>query len=221
MFYATYAYQFPGGDMDDRFGNNSSVGGGFQWKIIENWLFGAEYVYLFGNDVKVEGEIMNNIKTSSGRIITTAGNFASYSIQERGYYISGRFGKLFPVLSPNPNSGFFVMGSFGYFQHKIRIEVVDNNIPQLFDDYKKGYDRLASGFGISEMIGYMFLSNSKLVNFFIGMEFNQAWTRPRRDVNFDTMMPDEKSKRFDTLLGIKVGWIIPIFGMVPDKLYYY
>ena len=78
MFYATYAYQFPGGDMADRFGNNSSVGGGFKWKSKQNWLFGAKYVYLFGNDVKIANDIMSNIKTSSGQIINNAGNFASY-----------------------------------------------------------------------------------------------------------------------------------------------
>lgn len=221
MFYATYAYQFPGGDLADRYGNNSSVGGGFKWKSKQNWLFGAEYVYLFGNNVKVTDQIMNNIKTSSGQIINSAGNFASYSIQERGYYISGRFGKLFPLLSPNPNSGFFLMGSLGYFQHKIRIEVTDNNIPQLRDDYKKGYDRLASGFGISEMLGYMYLSNNRLINLFVGVEFNQAWTKPKRDVNFDTMEPDELSNRFESLAGIKVGWIIPIFKRLPNKVYYY
>jgi len=221
MFYATYAYQLSGGDLADRFGNNSSIGGGFQWKISQNWIFGAEYLYLFGNDVRVADQIMSNLKTINGNIINNAGNFASYSVQERGYYISGRFGKLFPVLSPNPNSGIVVMGSLGYFQHKIRIEITDNNAPQLFDDYKKGYDRLAGGFGISEFIGYMYLSNSRFINFFIGVEFNQAWTRPKRDVNFDTMKPDEITNRFDILSGIKVGWIVPIFKRVPNKYYYF
>ena len=38
MFHATYSYQFPGGDMADRFGNNSSIGGGFLYKTNQNWL---------------------------------------------------------------------------------------------------------------------------------------------------------------------------------------
>jgi len=164
---------------------------------------------------------MGNLKTNNGNIINNAGNFTSYSLQERGYFISGRFGKLFPVFNPNPNSGIVIMGSLGYFQHKIRIEVTDNNAPQLIDDYNKGYDRLAGGFCISEFIGYMYLSNSRLLNFFIGLEFNQAWTKPKRDVNFDTMKPDEITNRFDILSGIKVGWVVPVFKRVPEKYYFY
>ena len=182
MFYATYSYQFPGGDLAERFGNNSSIGGGFSWKTNQNWIFGAEFNFLFGNDVKIADQIMNNLKTEDGAIINMAGNYTSYSIYERGYYISARVGKLIPVLSPNPNSGITIIGSLGYFQHKIRIEVVDNSAPQLQDDYKKGYDRLAGGFGVSEFIGYTYLSNSRLLNFYLGFEINQAWTKARRDV---------------------------------------
>jgi hypothetical protein len=221
MFYATYSYQFPGGDLTERYGNNSSIGGGFSWKTSKNWFIGTEFNFLFGNDVKISDQIMNNLKTDDGQIIDMSGTFTSYSIYERGYYISGRFGKLFPVLSPNPNSGIVVMGSLGYFQHKIRIEVLENSAPQLLNDYKKGYDRLAGGFGISEFIGYMYLGNSRLFNFFAGFEINQAWTKPLRDVNFDTGKPDPILNRFDVLYGIKVGWIVPLFERLPQKYYYY
>jgi hypothetical protein len=221
MFYGTYSYQFPGGDLTERYGNNSSVGGGFMWKTKPNWIFGAEFNFLFGNDVKIADQIMGNLKTEDGYIISMSGNFTSYSIYERGYYISGRIGKLIPVLSPNPNSGITIIGSLGYLQHKIRIEVPDNTAPQIDGDYKKGYDRLAGGFAVSEFIGYTFLSNSKLLNFYLGFEINQAWTKPLRDVNFDTGEVDPLKSRFDVLYGIKVGWIIPLFDRMPEKYYYY
>jgi hypothetical protein len=221
MFYATYSYQFPDGDLTERFGNNSSIGGGFMLKTRLNWMFGAEFNFLFGNDVKIADQIMGNLKTEDGVIINMAGNFTSYSIYERGFYISGRIGKLIPILSPNPNSGITLFGSLGYLQHKIRIEVPENTAPQLNDDYKRGYDRLAGGFGMSEFIGYTYLSNSKLFNFFFGFEINQAWTKPLRDVNFDTGEPDPIQKRFDLLYGIKAGWIIPLFERKPAKYYYY
>jgi len=70
MFYVTYAYQFPGGDMADRFGNNSSIGGGFQWKTNKNWIAGGEFLFLFGNKVKIADDIMNNLKTENGYIIS-------------------------------------------------------------------------------------------------------------------------------------------------------
>ena len=221
MFHATYSYQFPGGDMADRFGNNSSIGGGFLYKTNQNWLLGAEFNFLFGDNVKVADQIMGNLKTDEGNIINMAGNFTSYFIYERGYYISGRLGGILPFLQANPNSGITVIGSAGYFQHKIRIEVADNTAPQLLDDYKKGYDRLAGGLGMSEFIGYTYLSNSKLINFYLGFEINQSWSKAKRDVNFDTGEPDPKLNRYDVLYGIKVGWIIPLFKRLPEKYYYY
>ena len=220
MIYASYAYQIPGGDMADRFGNNSVISGGFMLKSATNWLYGADFSFLFGNKVKISEEIMQNLKTELGYIIDDGGSYAEYSLFERGYYISARFGKLISVLTPNPNSGFIVMGSAGYLQHKIRIEVLDNSVPQLNDDYKKGYDRLTGGFGINEFIGYMYLSNNNLLNFYGGIEFNQAWTKPLREVNFDTRLPDEHQNRFDSSFGFRIGWMIPFFKRMPEKYYY-
>lgn len=221
MFYASYAVQKPGGDMADRFGNNSVLSGGFQWKTTSNWLFGGDFNFIFGSDIKNEAEIMSNIKTVSGNIIDNSGSFAYYNLFERGFYINGKVGKVFPVLSPNPNSGFMVTAGFGYLQHKIRIEVTNNTAPQLAGDYKRGYDRLAAGFTTNQFVGYIFMSNSRLLNFFGGFEFVQAWTTPQRDANFDTKLPDPVSNRFDLLNGIRIGWIVPIFTREPEKFYYY
>ncbi len=221
MFYAAYSYQIPGGDMAERYGNNSAIGGGFQVKTHSNWIVGAEFQFLFGNNIKIADQIMNNLKTEDGNIIDMAGNFASYSLLERGYYLSARFGKLFPVLSPNPNSGILVSGGFGYLQHKIRIEVSNNSAPQIDGDYKRGYDRLAGGPCISEFIGYLYVGNSRLLNFYGGFEFNQAWTIAKRDVNFDTQKPDAVKNRFDVLSGFKIGWIMPLFRRMPEKIYFH
>jgi len=221
MFYASYAVQFPRGDLADRYGINSNIGGGFKWKTDHNWLFGADFSFIFGNAVKNEGQYLTNLKTESGNIIDLSGGFAAYSLMERGYFVSMNIGKLIPVLSPNPNSGILIQASAGYFQHKLRIEVLQNAAPQLRGDYKKGYDRLTGGFGINEFIGYMYLSNSRLVNFYAGFEFTQAWTQPYRDVYFDTRKPDPLQNRVDLLNGFKVGWIIPIFERQPEKFYLY
>ena len=42
MIGATFAYQFPGGDLADRFGNNMNIGAVFQWKYKSNWIIGVE-----------------------------------------------------------------------------------------------------------------------------------------------------------------------------------
>lgn len=221
MFYASYTFQVPGGDLSDRFGTNSAIGGGFQFKTATNWTVGANFDFIFGDKVHNTDSLMLNLRTEGGQIIDMAGNFADISLFERGFTIMARVGKVIPVLSPNPNSGFFISASAGYIQHKIRIEVLSNTAPQLNGDYKKGYDRLTGGFAIKQFVGYIFLSDNRLLNFYGGFEFTQSWTKPLREVNFDTMEPDPITNRFDVLNGFKVGWIIPIFQREPEKFYYY
>jgi hypothetical protein len=221
LFYAAYALQFPGGDLSDRYGINSNIGGGFLWKTDQNWIVGADFNSMFGNDLKNGNELLQNIKTQTGHIIDMGGTFANYSLYERGYYTTAKFGKLVPVLSPNPNSGFVILAGAGYLQHKTRIEVENNTVPQLTGDYKRGYDRLTGGLVLTQFVGYMYLSNSRVFNFFGGVEFCQAWTKPLRDVNFDTRLPDAETNRLDLLTGFKLGWIVPIFPREPEKFYYY
>ncbi|MEM9024896.1 MAG: hypothetical protein AAGB22_14210 [Bacteroidota bacterium] len=51
----SYAYQIPGGDLNDRFGPNSNVGGAVYLKTKSNWLFGGDVSFLFGGDVEETG----------------------------------------------------------------------------------------------------------------------------------------------------------------------
>lgn len=222
MFYFNYTLQFPGGDLVDRFGISSGVGGGFQWKTHKNWIFGFEYNYIFGGDIKNEDQLMANIKTHNGQIIDNGGTFANYTTSERGFHTSFKFGKLIPISGKNRNSGIVIMGSIGYLQHRIRIENIDNIAPQIEGDYEYGYDRLTGGFSISEFIGYSYIGNTRLLNFYAGFEFVQGFTSPKREVNFDTRQPDPVQNRMDMLNGIKLAWIIPIGkrGTVNDEYYY-
>lgn len=221
MFYASYNFQIPIGDLSDRFGVNSNVGGGFLYKTASGFYLGADFNYIFGKDIRIGDELMSNLKTEAGNIIDLSGNWTSYALFERGYYVRGKFGKLLNFVAPNPNSGIVLMGGAGYLQHKVRIQVENNTAPQLQGDYKRGYDRLTGGICISEFIGYQYLGNSRLVNFMGGFEFVQGWTSPLRDVNFDTGEPDEKQSRFDGLIGFRIAWIIPIYTRMPEEFYYY
>jgi hypothetical protein len=219
MLYVSYSYQWPGGDLKDRFGSNSNIGGGFQLKLKSNWIFGADFNYLFSNKVNGSDSLFRAIDTDDGYLIDQNGELTAPLVYERGYYTSVRFGKLFPVLSPNPNSGPFIMGSVGLLQHKIRIENPGNAAPQIVGDYVKGYDQLTNGIGISEFIGYMYMGNQRLISFFGGVEFTQAFTQSRRSYDFNLGARDAK-KRTDLLWGFKVGWIIPFYKRVPKGYYY-
>jgi len=220
LFYATYSYQFPGGDLAKRFGSNSSIGGGFMFKTKSNWLFGVEGNFLFGQTIKNSDSLLVIITNKEGFIIDANGMIADIIYYERGFSFFAKFGKLIPVFSPNPNSGFLIMAGGGYLQNKIRIHNPGNTAPQLLGDYKKGYDRLNGGFSLTGSIGYLYLSNTRLLNFYLGFEFTQAWTKSMRDYNFDTEKKDD-TRYSSQYYGIKVCWLIPLYKRTPKEYYLY
>jgi len=220
MIYATYSYQFPGGDLAVRFGSNSSIGGGFLVKTKSNWLIGVEGNFQFGSSVKNQDSLFTSISTPEGYIIDANGKIADVVLYMRGFSFFGSFGKLFPWVGPNPNSGFTLMAGAGYLQNKMRILNPDNTAPQLQGDYRKGYDRQNGGIALTATVGYLYMSSSRLLNFSLGFEFIQAWTKSRREVDFNTGKPDP-AKLSSQYYGIKATWNIPLYRRSPKEFYLY
>ncbi len=214
-----YSYHVPGGDMLERFGNNSTIGAGLNYKLKSNWTIGAEISYLFGSNIK-DTSILDHLKTNTGYIINEYGEYGNILLTERGFYAGCKFGRVFSVLGPNPNSGIVFNIGVGLLQHHIHIENKDNNTPPVLKEYRKGYDRLTNGLSLREFVGYQYLGNKNILNFYVGLEAFQAWTMCRRDFNFDTMQRDD-TKRKDYLFGIRVGWILPLYVRTPNEYYYY
>ncbi len=221
FFYGFYGYQWPGGGMKDQFGSNSVIGLGFEWKSASNWLFDAEYNFIFGNNVKNTREIFKNLLTSDGNIISGGGTPALVGTFERGNIVGIKFGKLFPVSKSNLNSGIFIMAGTGYMMHKIRIEIENEGTPQLYGDYKRGYDRLSGGFMLTQSAGFMFFGKSNLMNFTVSVEAFEGWNKAYRDYYFDTMAPAPEGRQFDFLVGPKIAWMIPISARNAGAYYYY
>jgi len=220
LIYATYAYQFPGGDLAKQFGSNSNIGGGVMFKTKHNWLFGAEGNYLFGQSVKNSDALLKGISTSDGFVIDANGYLADIVFYESGFNVFAKFGKVIPLLAPNPNSGFTLIAGAGYIQDKIRIHVIGNTAPQLLGDYLKGYDRLNGGIAVTGSLGYMYLSNKRLLNFSVSLEFMQAWTNPYRERDFDTGKKDTR-KLNSQFYAIRFNWMIPLYRRVPKEFYLY
>lgn len=220
MINFSYAYQLPGADLAQRFGNNYNLGGGLEYFTSEsNLIFGIEGGYLFGNTVKFD--VLDNLRNDEGFIIGNDKAPADIQLRQRGFYLGALIGKLFSLSSKNPRSGLRLTGSVGILQHKIRIQDdPSRSVPQLLDDYKKGYDRLSNGLAFNEFIGYQLLSQDRRINFYIGFEFTQAFTQNRRSINFDTRMKEDE-KRFDMLYGFRAGWVLPFyFGKGSDEIFY-
>src|ERR1700752_2186462 len=121
MLCPSFAYQLPGGNLADRFGYNFNVGGSFILKTKSNWLFGVEGQFLFGDQVK-ENNILDSINTQQGFVIGTNGGYADIFLFERGFHFLAKAGRVFPVISPNKNSGVVATIGLGLLQHKIRIQ---------------------------------------------------------------------------------------------------
>ncbi len=219
MFHGNFGLHLPGGDLDERFGNNLLAGAGFLYKTDRNWFWGVEADFLFGTDVK-EDDLFRDLETETGFMIDASGMYADVFLSERGFRLGPKLGRLIPLQKSKPDAGLMIIISPGLLQHKIRIDDRNNATPQVDDDYIRGYDRLSNGFAMQEFIGYFHTGEYRLTSFFAGLEFNQAWTRSRRDWDFDRMGKDNK-KRFDMLSGIKFGWVIQLSGGKPKEYYYY
>ena len=219
MIGVSYGMQFPHADMGKRFGMYSGIGGQFGLKLKSRVYLGLKIHYIFGGNVK-EDNILDNIRTSEGGIIEVGGELTDPILEMTGYsaFVSG--GYLFPVIGPNPNSGILVTSGFGILQHRIKIDYRDAQIPQLNETYRKGYDRLTNGFAMNQFIGYMHFGRRKLINFYAGIEFTEAWTKNRRGYNFDQMRYDN-TLRFDSSFGLRVGWMIALYRRAPEQFYFY
>ena len=215
----SYAVQQPAGDLAKRFGTSSGIALNFSMKTKRNVFFGVDGSFVFGNNIN-ENKILDSLKTSSGTIINQNGNPATVRMFERGYGLSLHLGRLFNIWAHNKNSGLLVYAGPLYFQHKIKIDDIGHQTTELAPDYVKGYDRLTSGFGFHEFIGYVYLGSNRILNFFAGIDCLQAFTKSQRSYNFDQMKADT-DKRLDVLSGIRIGWILPLYRSTPQEFYYH
>jgi hypothetical protein len=220
IFHAAYSFQMPYGDLTEFYGINSTIGGGLTYKTDRNWLFATTTNFIFGDQVNKREKILSLVTTSDGEVIDGDGTITSLAFFERGFHVQAKTGKVFRILNPNPNSGFFVMGGLGYLQHRIRIETQFGTAPQLMGDYAKGYDKLRGGFALTGEAGYLLMSNSRILNFSLSLEIIQAWTKNLRPYDFIEMKYYDDKQFSDTYLGVKIHWMIPTYQRAPDKYYY-
>ena len=215
-----YSLQSPFGELADRYGLNSDIGIYPFFMLRSNFTFGLEFNYMFGSQLKGDAaHILDQLTTNNGQVLNTNGEYANIVLSERGFFAGGKIGKIF-YLKKGKKIAMITNLGIGLLQHKIRIEVEGNNVPGLYGDYAKGYDRLTNGLAINQFLGVGYMPLYSPINFFIGVEVNEAWTKNRRDFNFDTMERDNHL-RHDYLFGIKAGWIITIYKQDIKQYYYF
>ncbi len=220
MMRVNYTYQVPLADMANRFGGNSALGIGVGMKFGKNIFLGAEGGFMFGRNVK-EFNILDGITDANGFLIGSSGLYTDYAFSEKGFSMQAQVGKIFSFAQPNANSGLMALFGVGFLQHKISIDTDEEEFPAIDKTYRKGYDRLTNGFMLSQFIGYFYIdARKKRINFYGGIEIQEAFTKNRRSWNFDENRKDDSARK-DILVGLKLGWIIPFYISQTEKYYYY
>lgn len=207
--------QLPAGDMADRFGANGNFGGGAEWISRNNFILGLEGHYIFGS--KVKEDPLAILRTPEGDIIGGNQLVADVALRERGYYIGGLIGKLFPVGTER--SGIRVSLGAGMLRHWIRLQDNSSSVPQITGDYAKGYDRLTGGLMLQQFVGWQHLSTNRRSNWMIGLEFGQGFTESLRSWDF-TAMRKLDEKRTDLRFGLRLTWTLPFYMSGAENIYY-
>ena len=215
----TYATQWPGADLAERFGQNLEIGLGLDYITKNtNFIIGITGNFHFGNNV-FENTI-RSITNEDGNIVGNDQAAAIVSLKQRGVYGGLLAGKLFNLQGSKSRSGLRVTLGGGILQHKIRLQDDLETVNLLKGENKKGFDRLTNGFALHQFVGYELFSNNRLLNFMVGVEIYEAFTKSRRSFDVATMSVDTR-ERLDILFGIKVGWILPLYlNFNPDEIYY-
>jgi hypothetical protein len=241
MFQATYAFHIPALDLKEMYGVSHTIGGSFVYKTESNWMFTANGNFIFGNQLKgdridIFGE---GITTVNGEITGGSGLYATFAIYQRGVHFQAEAGKLFPFW-PNPNSGIFVQAGLGYLRNWIKIDYDHNtvNTPYVVnEEYAYGYDRMRGGPALHLETGYLYLGNSRILNFSVSFEVTYARVRDLREYDFrvfdgvpvgynnpnatgNYVAPGRKSYYNDLYYGIRVSWNIPTYERKPEEFYY-
>ncbi len=178
---ATYGVHWPGADLADRFGRNFALGGNLEVVKGQKWIFGLEGHFLFGNEVNEN--VAGGLVDDRGILINSAFSIADIDSKERGLHFLAKAGQIYDLWNEEHISGIKWSFGVGFLQHKIRLRDAQQAVPYFEDDYVKGYDRLTNGFALTQFIGYQYLDQRGRLNFYLGGEVTEAFTKNRRGLS--------------------------------------
>lgn len=210
LFEFMYGVQMPAGHMREDFLYNFMLGARVSWYTPSNWWLAAVADFHFLDNVRTD--VVAPLRATPSRfIITENGALSDVVLGQRGMVIGGMVGRLLP-FKPRKHKrwGIDIGLGAGYMQHWIRIRLLNSDIPPLTGDYKKGYDRMTSGFALQQYVGLRYMGKKRLFNVSVGFDFTQGFTQNRRPINFDTGIADTR-KRIDVLMGLRAGIALPLY----------
>ena len=217
---ANYCYASPLADLRNETAGFMGVGADLALKLKSNWSIETGFNYFFSGKVKGTDSLFKLITNSNGYIMDGDGQPAEIDVDHRMWDMRLTVGKIFPVSPSHRNSGIQAKLGCGYAQRYVFIKNPDNRVAALSGEYKKGYDRLTGGFTLYQFLGYIHLSRTKYTCFYAGIEAYECFSHRQRDWDFSLMRKDDRSFT-DVWVGIKAGWVIPLYKKEYQDTYYF
>lgn len=204
-----YGFYLPQADLDAYFGRHTGTGGHFQVLTKKNFYYGGQMQFIFGTQVNVD--VSQVWKDPIDNVYGLNYTFADILTKQRG--LSGQlyFGKMIPIKSKKARMGIKATFGIGFLQHKLYIqEDPESFMPQLDNRHKALLDHKTNGLSLQQFIGFHYLGNDRMANWYIGFDFIEASTKNRRSYNYNLGIPTDLN-RLDIATGFKIGWILPFY----------
>ncbi len=211
-----YGHHFPLADLSERFVSFSSAGGYFTIFHKSGYVFSLGGSFNFRDTIKQSG-LLEAIEKNSF-LLDGSGQIVNVFLWKRGFSLSASLGKAFKLKPKNMYLTSHV--GFGFLQHKILLYSKEFYLPQVQDNYAKGYDRLSNGVMLSQDVLLHYHPRGRMYNIFFGATAFQSLTKNRRSYNFDLMGP-EHTLRKDFSVGLKLGMTILFNRKIPQNYYFY
>lgn len=210
-------YNIPMADMKDRYGSNMDFGLNADYITASNWIFGGQFTYFFGDNVKIDP--VAPYRTQQGWVLGDNNAESILFLKQRGLFLGGGLGKLFQ-LKPGSRTGIKIMVQGGIFQHHIKFADEDNSVVQIRAGRHTRYDRLARGFALKETIAYKMLSADRRMNFELALDFTQGYTSDVRAYHFDTGAAGD-TNRLDMMVGLRLSYYLPFYFIKGEREIFY
>jgi len=202
----SYKSALPVGDLSLRYGYFNGAGLDIVYKTKHNYFFGIGNSLFFGRNVR-DVDYVNFLKDENGYIFNDDGTPVFLNVSMRGSQWQGLFGKYIPIFKKTPQLALMLQCGAGFLQHRYLFS--STGALQFSSEYKKGYDRLSNGFAISQQIGINHFGLNRLINFKLGIEVTEAFTKNRRYYDYGTGGIDTKNYT-DIIIAFKGSWVLPV-----------
>ncbi len=211
-----------GGNWAKSYGPGLSTAFRGEYGLKNGWLGSLQAELIYGNQVKFDPLI--GLRSDVGILGDEAGEARPVEIvlKSRGFRASFLVGRYIPLGM----TGLSLRALAGpsYLQHKLRIQddatLTTSNLRK---EYKRGYDRLAAGWGGSGELGLQYKKAGNDAAFFLVAQGHIARTTAMRKTQFDVGMA-APGNAWDSGIALKVGILATLFDASTqreaDQIYY-